>query len=141
MPNTPPQLVAGGTIRPHRFVKLDGSNDFTGLEADANDIVIGISQVGGNRPPLDDLVSTNNAAIAGETFRLFGEGDICLIEAGDTFAHGARLKSDNDGRGVAITTTGTTIQHFGARALEAATAVGQLVRAQVMIGSERPALT
>ena len=40
MPNPPPNFLAGGVIRPSRFVKI--SDDYTVLEATANDRVIGI---------------------------------------------------------------------------------------------------
>lgn len=140
MPNTPPLLMAKGTIRPCRFVKLDASNPHGALECDANDIPIGISYDGTNKPPIEGLVTTAYAAEAGQSLPLYGDGDICLLEAGDNVVTGNRLKSDNDGKGVPIATTGTTIQHFGAVALENG-ASGTLVRVQVKIGSERPALT
>lgn len=141
MPNTSPTLVAGGTIRPSRFVKLSAAADHQGLEADANERVIGISGEGGKFPPLDDLVTTNVHAAAGDPIRLYGDGDICLLELGSGGAtRGGRLISDNDGKGVAMATSGTTIQHFGATALESGSN-GDKIRVQVLIGSERPALT
>lgn len=140
---THPNLVANGNIRPFRFVKQDDSGtpeSFMAKEADANEIVIGIAGEGTNYPPLSDIVTTAYHAQAGQPVKLNGQGEICFLEAGGSFAAGARLKSDADGKGVAIATTGTTIQHFGARALEASTGDGQIVRVQVLIGSERPAL-
>lgn len=141
MPNTPPVLVAGGNIRPSRFVKSSSTADHRGLEADANEMVIGISGEGGKYPPLNDLVTTNNHAEAGDPIRLYGDGDICLLELGSGGAtRGLRLISDGDGKGVAMATSGTTIQHFGAVALESGLE-GDKIRVQVRIGSERPAIT
>lgn len=140
MPNTPPLLMAKGIIRPCRFVKLDPTNPHGALECDANDIPIGISYDGTNKPPLEGLVTTAYAAEDGQAISIYGEGDICLLECGGDVVTGNRLKSDADGKGVPIATTGTTIQQFGARALENG-AAGTLVRVQILIGSERPALT
>ncbi len=138
MPNTPPTLMAAGDILPSRFVKLTG--DHKAQQAGDNDVVIGVAQEGGNRPPLSDLVTTVKAAESGQTFQLYGDGDVCLVEAGAAIQPGDRLKSDANGRAVPIATTGTTIQNIGAIALEAASAAGELVRCQVKIYSERPAL-
>ncbi len=138
MPNTPPTLMAAGDILPSRFVKLTA--DHKAQQAGDNERVIGIAQEGGNRPPLADLVTTIKAAENGQTFRLYGEGEVCLVEAGAAIQPGDRLKSDANGRAVPIATTGTTIQNIGAVALEGATAAGELVRCQVQIYSERPAL-
>lgn len=137
MPNTPVNLRASGTIRACRFVKQSG--DFTGAEADANETVIGISYQDGKYPPLNDLVSTNNHAETGDPIRLYGDGDICLLEYGGTVTAGERLKSDADGKGVSIATTGTTIQNIGAVAIEGGSS-GEKRRVQIQIYSERPAL-
>jgi hypothetical protein len=139
MPNTSPHLIAGGDIYPCRFVKLSSVSDHTGLQATANDSVIGVSQEGSNYPPLNDLVATHKAATTGQTFRLFGDGDTCLIEAGEAFDRGTRLKADANGRGVAILTTGTTLQNIGAVALQSAAASGEKVLCQVLcMRSVRP---
>ncbi len=139
MPNTSPRLMAEGIIRPSRFCKI-GTADDKGLEADANEDTIGISMESTNQPPLEDLVTTQNAAVAGQHFKLYGDGDECLVEAGAAFNRGARLKSDADGKAVGVATSGTTLQRYGAKALESAAASGELVRVQVLSGSERPAL-
>jgi len=133
-----PNYVAGGTIRPSRFVKIDTSADDRVVEATANDALAGVAQVGTNRVPLSDLVSTSNAAIAGEQLKVYGEGDFCHLEAGAAIANGELLKSDSVGRGVPALTTGTTSQNVGARALETASAAGELVRVQVVLDSPRP---
>lgn len=137
MPNTPVHLIAGGDIRPFRFVKMDGTDAHEGKEADANERVIGICGGSTNQPPLSDLVLTALHAIEGQQIRLYGEGDQTILELGDTVTPFQRLKSDADGKGVPIATSGTTIQHFGAVALEGGSA-GDRIEVQVQIGSERP---
>lgn len=141
MPNTPANLMAGGTIRTSRFVKFNVSDDFQVLEADANARIFGISQDGTNYPPLDDLSVSANAAIDGQFIQLFGEGDTCLLELGDTAVRGDRLKSKADGTGEPIASSGTTIQQYGAVALQSGV-VGELIRVQAFCErSIRPALT
>lgn len=138
MPRPQPQLVASGNINACRFVKQDG--DFRGAEANANERVIGISKEGSKYPPLSDLVTTNYHAILGDPIGLNGEGDECLLELGGTVTAGDLLKSDNDGKGVAIATTGTTMQNYGARALQGGGS-GEKIRVQVKLGEVYPALT
>jgi hypothetical protein len=134
-----PNFIAGGDILPCRFVKL--SDKHTVVQGTDNAVVIGVAGPGAKIPPLNDLVSQNYHARAGDPVQVFGEGTECLLEAGGTFAAGTRLKSDANGRGVAIATTGTTIQQIGAIALASASAAGELVRCLVQIYSERPALS
>ena len=140
---THPQVVANDNIRPFRFCKPDDSGtpeDFYVKEANANEKIIGIAGEGTNMPPLSDLVTTAYAAQAGQSFRMNGNGEVCLLEIGAAVAAGTYLKSDNEGRGVEIATTGTTLQRYGAMALQHGAAAGEKIRVQVMIGSERPAI-
>lgn len=140
MSNTPTAFIASGDINPCRFVTRDSDANYSVSEADANEIVAGISGSGTRSAPYPGLASALHAA-ANDTVVVHQEpDDEVLLEAGGTFNAGDRLKSDADGKGVAIAGTGTTIQHFGAIANEAATASGQLVRVKVKVGSERPAL-
>jgi|GEM_PF-1204648 len=140
MPNTPPNLIAYGNIRPCRFVTVYTGADFAVLEGEANARIIGISQEGSNYPPLNDLSLTVYAAQNGDPVQIYGDGDTCLLELGDTVTRGGRIKSDADGCGVPILSTGTTIQQIGAVALQSGT-VGQKIRVQVLAErSERPAL-
>jgi hypothetical protein len=136
----PPQLQANGNIYPSRFVQIDTTAPNKCKQAAANSKIIGVSQVGTNYPPLSDLTVSAYAAAAGQNVELFGIGQVCHIEAGDVVTAGDYLKSDSVGRGVPILTTGTTLQRYGAIALEAATAAGQMIRCYVFFGSERPAL-
>lgn len=141
MTRTAPELIAGGDIRPFRFVKIDTSQggDHTGLEADANDELIGVCGGDTNYAPLSGLITTNYHAQEGQPIKLHGDGEETLLELGDTVTQGDKLKSDADGRGVPIATTGTTLQHYGAIALESG-AADQRIRVQVLLGSERPAI-
>lgn len=135
MPNTPPALQASGTIRTSRFVKISG--EFTCAECDANDPIIGVSYQGSNSAPIPDSTQ-GNAAISGQVPRLYGEGDECLLELGDTVSAGAYLKSDADGKGVPALTTGTTVQNVGAIALQDGVS-GALIRVAVHLERRLPA--
>lgn len=138
--NQSPLLIAGGNITTHSFVKLSTSADHTALQADANEQVIGISQVGTATPPGVDG-STTYAAVAGGHLQIFGLGDICLLRLGSGgCTRGNNLKSDADGNGVVAASTGTTVQNIGAVALQSGSE-GELVEVQVQIMKTRPALT
>ncbi len=142
MPNTPPNLMASGNIYPSRFVQIDSSYAKKVKLGSANCQCLAVAHEGTNYPPLNDLSLTAYAAQDGEYIKIYGDGDVCLLEAGDAITTGGRLKSDSVGRGVAIATTGTTIQQFGAVALESADAAGEMILVQVTsYRSERPALT
>jgi len=140
MPATPPLLTAGGDIYPCRIVKQSTAADFQALQATANDRPIGISYDGGKYAPLSDLVSDNPHAEDGDPVGLYSDGEQCLLELGGTVTRGGRIKADANGKGVAIATTGTTIQHFIAEALESGVS-GEKIRVYIHRGSERPALT
>jgi hypothetical protein len=133
--------MANGDIRPSRFVQVDSSADHKGIEATANVPVIGVSMESSNYPPLSDLSITVLAASAGQYFKLYGSGEQCLVEAGAAITRNNKLKSMADGRAEPIATTGTTLQHWGAIALESAAAAGELIPVQVLApSSERPAI-
>ncbi len=140
MPRPQPTLVAKGNIYPCRFVKLDASNDFGGLQAGANEKPIGITLDGTNLPAVSGLITATYHAVSGEVIRMLGEGDVGLLELGGTVVNGDRLKSDANGKGVAIAATGTTIQNVGARALQGGDS-GHKILVQVEFYSERPALS
>lgn len=134
-------LRANGTIRVARFVKQDTGDNNSVLEADANEQVIGVSQMGGRDAPIPTLTTDPvEAAQAGDDLKFHSIGDNCLIEAGGTITAGAFLKSDADGKAVVIATTGTTLQRYGGYSEEAA-ADGELFKMVVLPGSERPALS
>ena len=139
MPNTPPRLVAGGTIYPARFIKLSDTEDTTALQASANSKIIGVSRDETRYPPLNDLVSDNPHAIDGDKIGFLGRGEVGLLELGDTVEAGDYLKADADGKGVKILESGTTLQRYGAEALQAGSS-GNKILVQVVTGSERPAI-
>lgn len=137
--------IAGGTIRVSRFVKLKSDDNNVVQEADANEKVIGISQEGGRVAPIPTVTADPvEAAQAGEHLNVHLPGglrkDISLVIGSGGCNAGDRLKSDADGKGVVIASTGTTIQHYGAIAMAAASE-NELCPVEIVIGSERPALT
>lgn len=134
--NVSPQLKAGGNILPHTFVKPSATADNTGLQCGANEQMLGISQEGLRDAP--GLTGASSyAAIDGDTVKIYGLGDICLLKAGSGgYTRGDRLKSDATGGGVPIAGTGAN-QNVGAIALESA-AAGELGRVQIILLSIEP---
>lgn len=125
-----PNYVATGNISPSRFVKVDTTVDNGVAQAAANDVIAGIASEAGREPPLPS-VTTMYAAQSGDNLVVYGHGDTCLLELGGTVAAGDRLKSDVNGKGVSIATTGNTSQEVGAIALTAG-ASGEKIRVQVL---------
>jgi hypothetical protein len=68
-----------------------------------------------------------------------GLGSMCYVEAGATVTAGQYLKSDSQGRAVPVATSGTTVQNYGAIALQGGSS-GEKIRVLVIIGKVRPAL-
>ncbi len=128
--------LAAGTIRTCRFVTND--SDFGLTEADANEKVYGISQEGTNKAPIPD-VTTDYAAESGEQFRCYQDGEICLLQLGDTVTVQQDLKADSDGKGVPALLTGTTVQQIGAVALQGG-AADEKILVRVRIDSKLPAV-
>ena len=139
MPN-PISLIAGGDVRPARFVKLSTAADFTVLEADANERTYGISIDAYQDAPIPS--NTNGyAASAGQSLRMYGIGDECTLTLGSGGAtRGDKLKSDADGKGVAAATTGATMQWVGAEALESGLE-GEKIKVRISQYPHYPALT
>lgn len=112
-----PKLVAGGAIRPSRFVKFSASADRTILEADANERTIAIATDAERDAP--QTGSSTEAAAAGEPCHVNMPGVVCKLKLGSGgTTRGNMLKSDADGQGVDAATSGTTLQWVGAIALE-----------------------
>lgn len=123
----PIQAISGGTIRPSRFVKFSTAADYTLLEADANEMPCGISDAATRDAPIAD--ASGDIASSGDQFMYIPEGNVCLLEIGSGgITRGAYLKSDTDGKGVAL--AASTKQNVGAVALESASA-GELCRVLV----------
>ncbi len=106
--------VAGGNIKPSRFVTLTAAARGKVLAAGAGAEIYGISQEGTRNTPYSTL-DDGYAAIAGENIRIYGPPakDVLLV-LGGTVAAGDRLKSDADGKGV---TTVTNLDEYGAIAM------------------------
>lgn len=139
---SPKTFRAAGTIRRARFVNIYASANNQVEEADANELPIGVAQDGGRAAPIpSETADPPQAALAGEDLSVHTLGMHCLLEIGSGGCNpGDLLKSDADGKGVVIASTGTTVQNYGAIAEEAASD-GELCKVQVLIGKHRPALT
>jgi len=135
----PMQVTAGGTVRPCRFVKVSTAADNTVLEADANEAIIGVSSQATQDAPLSG--NDGNAATTGDQLHIHPIGTRCLLRIGSGgCTRGGELKSDGDGNGVAVATSGTTVQQIGAISLQSAIE-GDLALVMVFRSSVRPALT
>lgn len=118
--------TAGGNINPARFVKDDTSNDFGVLQCGAGEKAIGVSQMGGRSAPTPD-VTTNYAAISGEQLAVHVSGQ-AYITAGEALANGVYLKSDADGKAVAIDEGAGTEEHVIARAIQTAGGADEIIK-------------
>lgn len=109
--------IAGGTIRPNRFVKVSTAADNTVLECNAGDQPIGVTT-----SSTIDYTSDNHAtSTAGEDSVSLQPGRVHDIEAAGTHTRGDYLIPDDDGKAV-IAESGSWIS------LESAT-VGAVTRA------------
>lgn len=134
----PCQAVAGGTVRPARFVKVSTAADNTYLEADANEAIIGISSQATQDAPTSG--ASANAAETGDQLHVNPVGTRCLLKIGSGgVTRGDEIKSDADGQGVTRATTGTTVQNVGAIALQSAIE-GDFALVMVFRSSIRPAI-
>ena len=131
-------MVSGGDVRPSRFIKVSTAADYTCLEADANEAVIGISTNATRDAPIPN--ADTDAAEAGDDLHYHPIGSVCQLELAGTVTRGDEIKSDADGKGVVRATTGTTLQNFGAIALESGVS-GEFIQVLVVRGSIYPALS
>lgn len=112
-------MIAGGDIRPSRFVKVSTAADMTCLEADANEKIIGVSSDATQDAPLAN--ADTDAAEAGDQVHIQPIGSKCKVTVGSGgVTRGAQVKSDSDGKAVLAATTGTTSQWIAGTALESA---------------------
>lgn len=105
----PIPAVAGGTIRPSRFVKVSTAADNAILEADANEQVCGACAEHTRDAPIED--ASGNAAVSGDAVTYYPEGNRALVLVGSGgVTRGAEVKSDADGQAVLAATSGATKQ-------------------------------
>jgi hypothetical protein len=130
--NQVPQLTAGGNVLGRRFVKLSTATDRQGLQATANDKIIGISWVQEKDNRAD--VGNTYVAQAGDELPMLGLGDIGYLQIGSTVTRGDHLVSDSNGKGITIASSGAQ-QNVGAIALESAN-TDEFALVQVVILNE-----
>ncbi len=133
-----PSFLPKGDIYPSRFVKMDGSPWGVIQASAATDKIIGVSGVGTQIAPgitgADGLAGRNG----GPGIRIHGDGEQELIELGGTVDEGDLLKSDSDGKAVAVSFAETTNVFSGGRALEAGVS-GNFIRMAIQVQTLRPA--
>ncbi len=129
MPSQHPSFVAGATVQPRRFVKLDGLADYQVIHATAGDFTVGITHKGTKFAPIPE-VSTNPHANAGDPVAIHGDGETCELDVGTVaVSAGDLLKPDANGKAVAAVAG----DKYGAEALAAGPA-NELVRVRVIRG-------
>jgi len=133
-------FMANGNISASRFVKIDSTADFKVIQCSAStDRAIGVSTDATKYPQVDSgFGSGANAYVAeaGDRFRVYCPGEICLLEVVNSgtvpapaISPGDLLIPDTNGRGIKWTTNasgGTSggalhgyVSQIGAIALEA----------------------
>lgn len=120
-------FVANGNIAPSRFVVQDTTGK---VVVATSGVSFGISQQGSRNTPLTGL-EDGYAAIAGENIRVYEETEECFLEMSATCSNGAFIAPTTAGKGVATTTDKAA---YGAIALQACTAAGQLIKVKVRNG-------
>jgi len=125
-----PALIAGGTIRPYRFVVASTSADNTGVEAsDGTTAVCGVAD--GSTRRFDSA----NHATTGDAITLQG-GDVVLVQCHTATVptRGALVQAHTDGTArVADTASGPARRFQGYVALEDG-ASGRIIRIQKVAG-------
>lgn len=121
-----PQLIAGGTIAPYRFVKVSKvanvENDNRGLQAaEDTTTILGVSD------PSTLQFDSGNHATTGLPITLQG-GAVVLIEVGTAVVHGDLLESDANGKCETATTTAGATRYHGYVALQSG-AAGEIIQA------------
>jgi hypothetical protein len=129
-----PNIMAGDTIRPYRFVRIVNTEDNLGMEANAGDIMAGVAA--GDTKQHDSA----NHAEDGDQIAL-QMGAVVLCEAGGAITRSAMVESDEEGRAVAETTSGTSNRVVAGIALESAGGAGEIIRVLWRPGFRRHALS
>lgn len=123
MPRKAQHFVADGAIGVSRFVKVSTAKDKTVSQCGTNSLVFGVSQTGTKNPPGVTGSGTGASDTDGDMIEVYLPGEVAPLIAGSGgWTAGQYLKSDSDGKGVAITATGQNVQEVGAIALEACAA-------------------
>lgn len=122
-----PPVIAGGTIRTARFVRITGN--FTVSESDdTSEFIYGISQEGTQDAPTDG--SSVNAAEIGDQVEIHTQGETALLTAGvGGLNAGVLVMTDANGNGI----NATAGLKYGAMALETV-AAGGLAQVQITLG-------
>lgn len=136
MAATSPNFVVSGNIRRSTFVKQ--ISDYTVAQAGSGDQPIGVSFEGQEFPPgMSDYFAgtvdqdTQYAGVSGYPMRVYGLGEICLIQAGAAIVTGNPLIPTTNGLAIPWVATGG-LQYPAAIALESTTVSGAYIRCQVI---------
>lgn len=113
----PRVMQANGDIYPRRFVKLDTSVNNAVIQAGAGDLCFGISQAGTQDAPIP-LNTSLLAASQYNDIQVFTPMQTCLLTLGASVTTERRLKSDSNGKGTPVVGGASSMENWGAVALE-----------------------
>ena len=139
-------IVGSGSVLPSTFVTpltttADSTNDVVAGYACKQAILstqvpCGVSQEGTRYAPTDEM-ETNNAGsytgiagYTGDTIKVYGVGDICLLQLATTVTPGQLLMPDGS---TGKATTALAGGYYGAQAQEGGVS-GDLIRVQIILG-------
>lgn len=113
MPLYNPSFLASGDIFPARFVTITG--EFTVGEVNsATAPIIGVSQEGTFSPPnLAKLLGGTDSGLAasnGQSLKVFGLGDVCMVLAGGVVTAGSKVVAHSTTTGGVTTFTGKAVK-------------------------------
>ncbi len=114
--------VASGNIAPSRFVAMDGGAAYRVNQAVAASAPVGISGT------YNETFDSSYHATDARPSRVFGVGEVALLELGGTVTAGDYLAPDSAGKGVRVTSFSSDF--LGARALQGGVS-GDFIQARV----------
>lgn len=120
-PITQIPLTANGNVSPARFIApVQGTTGQYGVQAsDPTVPILGVSYNETRFPP-NGPADDGYCSIAGEPLPYHGPGTICGLICGDTETNAMQpLTTDSNGKGVAVSTSATTLIWVGAFSLQA----------------------
>jgi hypothetical protein len=117
--------TASGNIAPMRFVAMVSGTDYKVFQSTASDNPLGISQMA------LQTYDSSYAATDGHSIRVYGPGEVGLLELGGTVSAGDYVAPDANGKGVAASLTATARDDIGGFALRSGLS-GEFVPVQVV---------
>jgi hypothetical protein len=128
---------ASGNVSPSRFVSGVSGSDYRVFQATASTPVVGVSQIGTQEAPGTDADS-GYAATTTKALRVYGMGEVALLELGGTVSAFDYVAPDASGKGTAASLNVSSIQYVGGQALRSGIS-GEKI--PVVVGAKPPTAT